>query len=119
MTRCRGVALLLALVVLLAATAGGALALQWALLQLQLGRAWRQGLDGDVARQATAALLLRAGAGGVGHTRWVLDDSLVLVRVVSDSSRGALELLLQANPPPGSDTLSWRLVAPRGLLPLP
>lgn len=119
MIRRRGVALVLALLVLLVATATSAVALQGALLQVRLGRAWREALHADVARQATAVLLLRAGAGGVGHSRWTLGDSLVLVRVGSDASSGSLELLLRGAPRPESDTLAWRPVTPRGLLPLP
>jgi len=112
----RGAALVLALVVLLAATAASAVAIQWAVLQLQLGRAWRGAVHADVASRAAAAGVVRGGAAAV---RWELTDSLVVVRIGGETAGGDLELLLQRAS--GSDTtgLLWRLVTPGGVLPLP
>lgn len=113
MTTRRGAALVLALLILLVAMAGSALALHWAVMQLRLGQAWRRHLDGEVALLATLAQVHTPSPDAPRVRQWFLQDSLTLLRVGTEGWGGEVEVLRALLP----DTLPRPV--PRGVLRLP
>lgn len=118
MRRCRGAALLLALLVVVL---GGAVALAsagWAILGQRAGRGWR-----DATRHA---VLLESGAAGwlagdslAPFAAWRITDSLDVVRFAPLSGSGILELVCHRGPPPPPASSGSRCLPRRGFLRAP
>lgn len=114
----RGAALLLVLLVLLVATAASVMALQWATLQLQVGRAWRRALRAEAAVHAEAVQLLRSPSPGNRVSSWPLTDGVVLIRVGAALAGPAIEIVARPPAKAGTDSVGWLPLGVRGLLPL-
>jgi hypothetical protein len=95
-TRRQGIALLLALVVILAGGAAATAGLSWAALQLRSGRAFGDAAAASVGVEALAADWLRDGSGATARI-WPIGDSALQARVWWPSPRATavVELLVR------------------------
>ncbi len=104
MRRCRGAALLLALLVVVLGGAVAVASTGWAILAQRAGRGWRDATRHAVLVESGAAGWL-AGDSLVPFSSWMIADSLEAVRFAPPSGSGMLELLCHRglpSPPPSS-----------------
>lgn len=118
MSRSRGAALLLAVLVVVLGGAVVVASTGWAILAQRAGRGWRDATRHAVTLESGAAAWL-AGDSLVPVAAWMIADSLEAVRFAPPSGSGTLELLCHRGLPLAPDSSGSRCLPRRGFLRAP